>query len=1079
MTPTSLPPEKRQGIFEALIKRPVLTTMMNLALVVFGVIGLTRLPVRELPNIDPPIVTVLTVFPGASSQVVETEVTERLEEAVSSAEGIKRVTSESREQVSSIVVEFIQGQDVDVAAQDVRDRVARARGLLPEDIEEPVISKQDATAQPFIWIALFSERFTTQELTKYAEDRIKDRLQTVPGVSAIIFGGEKRFAMRLWLDAEKMAARQVTVLDVQNALQSQNIELPSGRVENLNRELTIQTKGQLASTEEFNRLVIRADGDRLIRFQDIGKAEPGVEDERSVARYNGQPAVGLGVVRQSKSNAISVARALKAELKRIEAFLPEGVECFIAYDESIFVEKAVTEVWETLGLAFLLVLLTIFLFLRNIRSTIIPTLAIPVSVIATFGFMYVFGFSINIFTLLAMVLAIGIVVDDAIVVLENVYRHIEAGDSPLVAAQKTMREIAFAIIAITLSLVAVFVPLVFLQGITGKLLLEFSVALAVSVLISAFVALTLTPMASAKILKPISHTKHGRLFMLFERIFDRITATYTRWLTWGLKYRFVVVSVAILSLFGSWWFLTHLEKEFLPEEDKGFLLCMVMAPVGSTSEYSDRMMRKVEKIIADEPAVKGYFSAVALPFNGPGDASFGIMFAMLDGGERKHVRDIVQAPGGIGQRLFSEVEGALSFAIMPKAIDTGFGQPYQLIIQNDDLEDLDNFAQDFANDLRGSGFLANVRSTFEITKPELRVEVDRNRAAALGVSVQDISRTLQIMFGGLDISRMKEGGKEYDVIAQLQRVDRLTPSDLDRLYVPSNRGDLVQLSNLVKTYEGASPNAIYRHKRVRSTTIEATPIDIPLGTAVARTEAMLKEKLPPGFDYDWSGEADSLRESEAQILFFLILAVLVVYMVLAAQFESLIHPFTVMLALPLAGFGAFGALYCLDVLDNYAQALHVQAQMGALTGFKAWVAAVLPRIPSMNLNIFSQVGLVLLVGLVTKNAILLVEFANQLRDQGRSAVQAMIEAGRIRLRPILMTSLATIAGILPIAIGFGDAADSRRPMGVVAVGGMLTSTVLTLFVIPVMYSVLADLTAWFKSKFKVEADLGTEQPEVV
>lgn len=1055
-----------QGIFSALIRRPVFTTMLNLALVVFGIIGLTRLPVRELPNIDPPIVAVLTVYPGASAEVVETEVTEKLEEAVSSAEGIKKVTSESREQVSSITVEFIQGHDVDIAAQDVRDRVARVRGLLPEDIDEPVISKQDATAQPFIWIALYSERMTTQELTKYSEDRLKDRLQTVPGVSAVIFGGEKRLAMRLWLDAEKMAARRVTVLDIQSALQTQNIELPSGRVENLNREFTIQTKGQLSTVDAFNRLVIRSDGDQIVRLQDVGHAEEGVEDERSIARYNGKPAVGLGVIRQSKSNAINVARGVKAELKRIEASLPSGMECFIAYDESLFVEKAVTEVWETLGLAFLLVLATIFLFLRNIRSTIIPSLAIPVSIIATFGVMYLLDFSINIFTLLALVLAIGIVVDDAIVVLENVYRHIEDGDSPLVAAQKTMHEIAFAIVAITLSLVAVFVPLVFLEGITGRLLLEFSVSLAVAVLISAFVALTLTPMASARILRPIKDVKHGRLFLFFERAFDGLSRFYERWLERGLRYRLVVVVLASLSFVASGFLFLSLEKEFLPEEDKGFLMAFVMSPEGSTSEYSDRMMRQVEAIVAEEPAVKGYFSAVALPFNGPGSPSFGILFAMLDQGERPHIRDIVNGPGGIGGRLFTEVEGALAFAILPKAVDVGFGQPYQLIIQNDDLTLLNDYAQDLANDLRSQGFLGNVRSTFEITKPELSVEVDRNRAAALGVSVQDISRTLQIMFGGLDLSRMKEGGKEYDVIAQLQRHDRLTPSDLERLYVPSEHGQLVQLSNLVNTVEGASPNAIYRFKRIRSATIEATPINMPLGTAVAKTEALLRQKLPPGFDFDWSGEADSLRETESQILFFFILAVIVVYMVLAAQFESLIHPFTVMLALPLAGFGAFGALYLLNLVDVAATDLHQQAQMGLLTGFKAWMAGVLPRIPSMNLNIFSQVGLVLLVGLVTKNAILLVEFANQGRVRGLSAAKAMIEAGRIRLRPILMTSLATIAGILPIAIGFGDAAESRRPMGVVAVGGMLTSTVLTLFVIPVIYTVMADLADWAKSRRK-------------
>jgi len=1057
-------PKSNNSFFDILISRPILTVMLNLGILVFGLLGLTRLPVRELPNIDPPVVTVLTVYPGANAQVIETEVTERLEEAIASAEGIKRLNSESREQVSSITIEFLQSQDVDIAAQDVRDRVARVRGELPDDIEEPVISKQVASAQPFIWIALFSERFDTQELTQIAEDRIKDRLQTVPGVSSVILGGEKRFAMRLWLDAEKMAARGVTVLDIQAALAQQNIELPSGRVENLNRELTIQTKGQLKTALEFNRLVIRADGDNLVRLRDIGEAREGVEDLRSIARYNGQPSVGLGIVRQSKSNVIAVAEGVKTELERIIPNLPQGVRVEFAYDESTFVEKAVTEVWETLGLAFILVILTIFLFLRNVRSTVIPALAIPVSVVATFGVMYVLGFTINIFTLLALVLAIGIVVDDAIVVLENIYRHIEDGLSPIEAARVTMREIAFAIVAITLSLVAVFLPLAFLEGITGRLLLEFSVAFAVSVLISAFVALSLTPVASSRILKPIHHVKHGKMFLFFERVFDRITDRYGKILGWSLNHRLAILGIAALSLLASWWFFTQLEREFLPEEDKGYLLCMAIAPIGSTAEYSDRMVEQMETIIGSYPETKGYFSAVALPFNGPGDAAFGIIFVRMKSGDRRHLRDIVNGPQGISSRMFMEVEGALAFAIMPKAVDVTFGQPYQLVIQHHDLGALDTYVRSLSGKLRSAGFLTNVRSTFEITKPELRVEVDRNRAAALGVSVQDIARTLQVMFGGLDVSRMKVEGDEYDVIAQLQRADRLVPTDLDRLYVPSANHGLIQLSNLVTTREAASPNAIYRHKRIRSATIEATPAGVPLGTAVERTEALLANDLPSDFDFDWTAEADNLRESENQFLLFIVLAIIVVYMVLAAQFESLVHPFTVMLALPLAGLGAFGGLYLLGRLDSWVAHLQQQAQLGQLEGWMASLAQWLPRLPSMNLNVFSQVGLVLLVGLVTKNAILLVEFANQRVARGLEAKAAMHEAGLIRLRPILMTSLATIAGILPIAIGFGEAADSRRPLGVVAVGGLLTSTLLTLFIIPVTYSLFADMAAAMKRR---------------
>lgn len=1047
----------RTSPFHVFIERPVMTTMANLALLVFGVLGLLRLPVRELPNIDPPVVNVLSVYPGASAAVVETEVTERLEEAISSCEGIKRLSSESREQVSSITVEFVTGRDIDLASQDVRDRVSRVRGSLPRDLEEPVISKQDASAQPFMWIALFGESHNTAQLTEIAERRLKERLQTIAGVSSVILGGEKRYAMRLLLDPMRMAAHKVTVLDVQRALDGQNVDLPGGRLENQERELTIEVRGALIEPADFMQLALRREGNRIVRLSDVGRAEHGVADERSIARYNGKPAVGLGVVRQSKANVIAVANGIKAELQRLAPYLPPGVQTFIAYDESIYVDSAVREVWETLLIAFALVVLTIFLFLRNPRSTLIPVLSIPVSVLSTFGFLHFLGFSINIFTLLALVLAIGIVVDDAIVVLENVYRHIEEGLSPLQAARKTMGEISFAIMAITFSLVAVFLPLAFLQGITGKLLTEFAVALAVSVLVSAGVALTLAPMVASRLLKPIHHVRHGALFLWFERLFDALTRRYLSLLGTVMRRRFTLVVVALLAMGVSTYFYLRLEREFLPEENKNGLLCIALAPVGSTAEYTDRMARQMEEIIAETPGVEGFFSAVALPFNGPGDATLAFLFLRLREGQRPHVRDIVNGPRGLSARFFTEVEGAFAFAIMPKAVDLTFGQPFQLVIQQQDLAELDRYAQKLAFDLRSLGFLANVRSTFEINKPQLEITVDRDRAAVMEVSPLDIARTLQILFGGLNLSQVKKDGKEYDVLAQLERGDRMTAADVARLNVADAQGALVPLSNLVQLQESAAPNAIQRHNRLRSATLEATPLGVPLGSAIARTESYLAENLPPGFSYEWSGEADTFKESGRQILFFLILAIVVVYMVLAAQFESLIHPFTVMLALPLAGLGAFGALWLLGHFDHFVQGMQMAAAAPDASSLVRWAGANLPRLPSMNLNMFSQVGLVLLVGLVTKNSILLVEFANQNRASGKSAVEAMMEAGRIRLRPILMTSLATIAGILPIAIGFGDAAESRRPLGVVAVGGMLTSTLLTLFVIPVVYTLLADL----------------------
>ena len=1046
-------------IFEQFIRRPVGTIMLNVSLLVFGILGLLQLPVRELPDIDPPIVNVLTVYPGASASVVETEVTERLEEAISSVEGISLLNSESREQVSSISVEFSQNRDIDVAAQDVRDQVARIRGNLPDDIEEPIVSKQDANARPIMWVAFYSDRYDTSELTRIADTMVKDRLQTIDGVSSVIIGGEKRFAVRVWLDSKKMAARGVTVLDVERAIRQQNIDLPSGRVEGLDRELTIQTRGQFATAESFNRVVIRQDGTDVIRLEDIGYARDGVEDERSIARFNSKPSVGLGIVRQSKANTLTVADAVKQRMDELAPTLPEGIQYRFPYDESIFVERAVVEVWETLGIAFVLVVLTIFIFLRNVRSTLIPALSIPVSIIATFGLLYLMGFSVNIFTLLALVLAIGIVVDDTIIVLENIYRHIEEGMEPYAAAVKGIKEIAFAVIATTLSLVSVFLPLAFIGGVTGRLLLEFAVALAGSVIVSSIVALTLSPMAGARVLKPIREQEHGRLFNYFERKLNALNKRYEKALGWSLRHRLAMVIIAIGSVLVSFYFFNNLEREFLPEEDKGRLLVFSIYPVGSTPEYSDRMMRKQEEIMATIPGVDTYFTAIALPFNGPGDATVGFMFTRLKSGDRPHVRDMVGGPAGLGYKMISGVEGALAIPIMPKAVDIGFSQPFQLVISNPDLNRLNEAVQMIQGEFRQAGFLANVRSTFNLEKPEVRVVIDRERAGTLNVSVQEIARTLQILFGGDATSDLKREGKQYDVILQLERASRFTPTDLEGIYVRGVNGQLVQLANVVKVEEGAGPNSIERFQRQRSATIEGSPQGMPLGSAMDKAEAVLKEKLPSGFSFDWKGEARNLRESSADIYGFMILAIIVVYMVLAAQFESFIHPFTVLLALPLAFLGAFGLLYVLSWVNFAGSMMYGWANYApdppAIAGI---LSSIIPRISSMNMNIFSQVGLILLIGLVTKNSILLVEFANQQMAQGLDSRAAMLKAGALRLRPILMTSLATIAGILPIAIGFGDAAESRRPLGVVAVGGMVTSTLLTLFVIPVIYTLFSDLS---------------------
>jgi hydrophobe/amphiphile efflux-1 (HAE1) family protein len=801
----------------------------------------------------------------------------------------------------------------------------------------------------------------------------------------------------------------------------------------------------------------------VVRLRDIGRAEAGVEDYRTVARAMGKPTVFVGVVKQSKANTVAVAKGIKAQVAQLRDQVPAGVLLTATYDESVYVEKAVDEVWETLLIAFLLVVFIIFIFLRNLRATLIPTVAIPVSIIGTFAILHAFGYSVNILTMLALVLAIGVVVDDAIVVLEAIHRHIEEGMAPMQAAYKAMEEISVAIIAITLSLVAVFLPLAFQSGQTGRLFVEFAVAVAGSVVISAIVALTLSPALAARILKPIQREKHGVLYNTLERIFNGLSNTYARMLRPCVHLaqamvrpvgnlpgpiRFsaaVVLVVGLLVLSGGLVYplFQKLEKDFLPEEDKGRLFCFMITPNGSTAEFTDRQLRKMEAFVQEVPEIVAYAAIVAPGFSGPGQATSGILFATLADGKRRSIQEIVNGPGGLRSKFIGQVEGGLAIPNIPKAIGRSFGAPFELVVQNQDLEGLNRTAGEVANqlrqlkDARGSNVLQNIRVSYEVNKPEVRIGIDRQRAASLGVTIQDISRTLQILFGGLDLSRIKVSGKEYQVIAQLERASRLTPQDLDKIFVRSIRGELIQLSSLVTRETGAAPNAINHYGRLRAATISGSPLPgVPLGTVVELAEQNLSTSLPAGTTYAWTGEARDLREANTEVWWIFGLALIIVYMTLAAQFESLIHPFTVILAVPLALIGAFGSLLLLH-------------QLG-LTG-------TIPALPSMNWNLFSQVGVVLLLGLVTKNSILLVEYANQQADKGVDPVEAMVQAGLVRLRPILMTALSTVAGILPIAIGFGAGAESRRPMGVAVVGGMVTSTVLTLIVIPMVYVLFAGL----------------------
>ena len=1044
---------------EICIQRPVLTSMLSLALVVFGLVALERLPVRELPDIDPPIVNVTTIYPGANARIVEAELTEKLEEVINGVEGIKEMTSESREQLSSITVEFDLSRDIDLAAQDVRDRVSRVRGDLPDDAEDPIVAKQDSNARPMLWVALFSNRLNPQDLSALADRYMKEALQTVSGVSSIIIGGEKRFAIRIRLDSEKMAAHGVTVLDIERVLRAENVELPSGSVENLSRELTIQTLGELKTPDEFNQLVLRRNGDRTVRLSDVGLAEVGVEDEKAQARYNSETAVGLGIVRQSRANTISVARGVKDEVERLKSGLPEGVEVFIAYDESVFIEDSIVEVWRTLIIAFILVVLTIFVFLRNPRSTFVPVVTIPVSIIASFAVLWIMGYSVNILTMLALVLAIGLVVDDSIVVLENIYRHIEDGMKPFNAAVLGMKEITFAVIATTVSLVAVFLPLAFQTTITGRLFIEFAFALAGAVIISSFIALTLTPMLCARILKKSAKQDPSRrsFFNYTEAIYDKALSWYQKNLNLALNHRRISVAIALFLFLLTGFLYSRLDQEFLPEEDKGRLFNLAIAPEGATAEYTDRMVKKMEAIVKEIPEVGGYFSAVALPFGGPGLANQGLMFIRFKEERDRRLQDIMAGPQGISARFITEVEGALALAIMPKAIGGGFAQPFQLILQHPDLEKLNTVAIDVVKDLQSSGLLSNVRTTFEINKPEIQLEILRERASALNVSVRDIASTLQILFGGQDLSKVKRDGQEFDVIVQLDRENRLTPDHLRSIYVRSSSGELVQLSNLINLQTTAGPRAINRYNRNRSATIEGTPQGMVIGNVVELVEERLEEIVPADFQIAWTGEVEDLKDSQGQRWVVLALAMIFVYMVLAAQFESLVHPFTVMLTIPLGALGALLGLGFLSAVNALGSGMYGWANFSpdppAIAGI---LSAIIPRVPAMTINLFSLIGMLLLFGMVTKNSILLVEFANRAVKEGKDGFEAMKQAAAIRFRPILMTSFATIAGILPIAIGSGAGAESRRAMGVAIVAGMGVSTLLTLFLVPVVYTLFQD-----------------------
>jgi multidrug efflux pump len=995
----------------------VLASMVSLALVLFGAIGYTRLAVREFPDVDPPIVSVSTELPGANPQVVESAVTDILEEELSTVEGLRTLTSSSAEGFSNITLEFNLERGVEAAAQDVRDKVARVRGRLPEDVREPVVEKQEADAQPFFWLALSGENYDLLQLSDVGDRLVKSRLQTLPGVGQARIFGERRFSMRVWLSAAELSARGLTVQDVQRAIRSRNVEVPAGRIESDRREFTVRSLGELKTPTEFSELVVSNDSGVLVKLKDLGRVELGAEDERSALRFKGTPAVAIGVVRQSKSNIIQVADAIRHMLPRIQESLPPGVKLSVAFDDSIFVSRSIREAEDTLLIAAGLVVIIIFLFLRNLRATLIPGLAIPTSIIATFAIMYFLGFSINNFTLLALTLAIGIVVDDAIIVLENAYRHQEElGESPEEAATNGTREIGFAVIATTISLVAVFTPLAFLKGSTGRLFNEFGIAVAGSVVISGFVALTLTPMLCAKILRvPPSH---GALYRTLEGGFNALASGYASTLRTAVRYRYVVVGVLVLLTLGAVLVFRSLKREFVPPEDKGWFLSIIIAPEGSSLSYTDGYQRQAEAVLSKTKDVDSYFSVVNI-----GDGvSRGMIFTnLVDFAQR--TRSIQEIIGEVQGSYFA-IPGVFAFANNPPAF--GWGNPVNFVIQNSDFDLLVKGNDTLLARARQVKGLLNVDSDLRVNKPELTVNFDRDRAEDLGVPVGDVATTLQVLLGGNRTSTFTRNNKQYDVIVQLDPRARATPSDMTGLYVRGRAGQLVKLEALANVKEGVGPRELNHFNRVRASTLTAgLAPGFTLGEALDSLSRIADEVLPKGSSTALAGESRELEESGSSLYFAFVLALLVVFMVLASQFESLVHPFTVLLAVPLA---VTGALFTLK-----------------LTG--------------ATLNLYSQIGMILLIGLVTKNSILLVEYVNQLKERGMSTVEAALEAGRIRLRPILMTSVATVMGATPIALGLGAGSISRRPLGYAIVGGVLFSTLLTLYVVPAVYVIFDGLRA--------------------
>lgn len=1023
------------------IQRPVFATVLALLIVAFGLLALERLPLQEYPSIDPPVVSVDTRYPGASANVVETRITQTLEDRIAGVEGIELITSTSEDGRSRINIEFRLDMDIDAAANDIRDRISGALRNLPDDADPPEVEKADSSEEVVLWLSLFGSGYTIPQLTDYADRYLVDGFSVQPGVARVRVGGGREYAMRIWLDRNAMAARNLTVGDIESALRAENVELPAGSIESRERQFIVRLPRAFAEPEDFQRLALtRGDDGYLVRLGDVARVEIGSVEDRSIFRANGVPMVGLGIMKQSTANVLEVSKGVQAELERVQDSLPEGMTLSLNYDSSQFVANAIQQVVITLFIALTLVVVVIFMFLGNLRATLIPAITVPIAIIGTFMALALMGFSINLLTLLALVLAIGLVVDDAIVVLENIHRRMyDHGETPLVAAFHGTRQIAFAVIATTVVLVAVFVPLGFMQGNVGRLFSEFALTMAVSVAISSVLALSLAPMLASKLLKPAMH--ESRLAQGVQWLLEFTQRLYRITLEAVLKARLLVLAVFVVLIAATVWLADQLPSEYTPQEDRGSFMIMVNGPEGATFDYMMDYMDEIEvrlKPMLDSGELERVVIRAPRGFGNIENFNSGFaIISMADWGQRRDAWTIMDE---VRDRL-DDLPGVQASPVMRQGFGQRISKPVQFVLGGGTYEELAEWRDLLLQHIRADNpGLIDLDSNYKETQPQLLVEIDYSRAADLGVTVTEIGRTLEVMLGGRNVTRYLDNGQEYDVIVEGDRVRQSSPRALDNLQVRSARsGELIPLASLVTFSDTAGASTLNRFNRLRSITIEADlTAGYALGEALDYLEAAAAEVLPPQAQTDVSGASRDFRQASGATLYLLILGGLVVFLVMAAQFESFVHPLVIMLTVPLAMSGALLALL--------------------LTG--------------QSLNIYSQVGLVMLIGLASKNGILIVEFVNQLRDEGMAFRDALVEASVIRLRPILMTAVTTIAGAIPLIISYGAGAESRMVIGTVIMAGVTAATFFTLYVVPVAYDLLARHTGSPNAiKHRLEAEL--------